>query len=273
MIGFTSISARSRGVRRFSTATAALIGAWMGMGAPGGAVRHLAPTGRAMAQGGAESPTSAAAASPVAWIPDAWWTMPDGFGVFAGLVVLSIATVVGFWQLAGAHQRRMRHRVEAHRRIEIERRDARARALAGAFAGEVEAIKRECTTHLDYTRERVNFWIEDSRKKNVSPEKALLRQQPRGLYPVLDMPVFDAISSDIAALGSPLTSELAQVRHIVAAWRREEQGRPRRTVQVYVDALLGLGRQVAFIEHTAKRLKAFEEGHPLPERPADMQEP
>jgi hypothetical protein len=143
--------------------------------------------------------------------------MPDGIGAFAGLVVLSIATVVGFWRLAGARQRRMRHRLEAQRRNEFERRGARARALGGAFAGEVEVIGRACAAHFDYTRERVNFWIENSRRKKMSPEKALLRQQPKGLYLVLDMPVFDAIASDIAALGSPLTSELAQVRQIVAA--------------------------------------------------------
>ena len=101
-----------------------------------------------------------------------------------------------------------------HRHFAIERRDARERALGGAFAGEVEAIARACTAHMDYTRERVNFWIEDSRRRNVDPEKALLRQQPKGLYPVLDMPVFDAISSDIATLGSPLTSELSRSKEL-----------------------------------------------------------
>ena len=208
MIGFSSLAARNSGARRLAAATAALIGAWMGFGAPGAAFGPLAAVGRAMAQGGAESPASAGAASPVAWIPDALWTMPDGIGVFAGLVVLSIVTVVGFWRLAGAHQRRM------HRHFAIERRDARERALGGAFAGEVEAIARACTAHMDYTRERVNFWIEDSRRRNVDPEKALLRRQPKGLYPVLDMPVFDAISSDIATLGSPLTSELSRSKEL-----------------------------------------------------------
>jgi hypothetical protein len=47
MIGFTSIPARSRGIRRLGAASAALVGAWMGFGAPG-----VAPTGRAITQGG-----------------------------------------------------------------------------------------------------------------------------------------------------------------------------------------------------------------------------
>lgn len=167
MIGLTSLPARSRAVRRLAAATAALTGAWVGLGAPSGADRPFTPIGRAMAPRGAPSPRP-----PPGLRHRSRGSRTPGGRCRTESAPSRVSSCYRSrpWSVSGDWPEPVNDGcATVSKPSDATSSNVGARALGGAFAGEVEVIGRACAAHFDYALERVNFWIENSRRKKNEP--------------------------------------------------------------------------------------------------------
>lgn len=197
------------------------------------------------------------------WIGEKLWTMPGGVGALIG-------ALIGFGALAWATHRGYRNliAVQAHqatidRTAELNRIEWDQQCLAAGLAGELRAVRINCSAHADYLREAAQEM--DARAAGAS-------SQPHEYYvelvPVAECAFFKANAGRLGILGNDLAGHVTTNYEMLATWRRDVQKDKKFLPLTQAKFLL---RSAAFIEsimleitNVIRRLEAVERGEPDP---------
>lgn len=198
-----------------------------------------------------------------AWIGEKLWTMPGGVGAMIGALIgflaLAYVTRRGYENLIAAQT----HQAAIARKAELDRIEWEQHCLAAGLAGELRAVRVNCSAHADYLREAAQEM--DARAAGAS-------SQPHEYYvelaPVAECAFFKANAGRLGILGNDLAGHVTTIYEMLATWRRDVQ-KDKKFLPLTKAKFLP--RSAALIEDimqeitdVIRRLEAIEQGLPDP---------